>query len=551
MQKDSNESKPAKAGPRRFNRSAKISLRGATAPSETPYVRVSACGRHAWVPFGSFRSSAGEDALARRNIILIGDDRKTLRAKLDALDDFPHKPLIEEPGWSAQHFALPDGTVLGPVADGAKKPVVLFEPARGKCRAAGTLEDWLKHVAVPLIGQHLACFALMFMFAAPLLRIIGRNGNFGFELAGPKGVGKTTLQYLASSVAGPAMDAGGRNYWVSANATVAGLEGVMAEHADLPLIIEETNLFAAGSADRQRAAQFNELVFRLADGSVKARYQDHAQKRFRFLYLTSTNEPLNQVLAGHRIAVSDAAADRLLTLPLGFDRPFGSFDSVPAEYEDARAFAAALTSAVRRYHGTPLRWFLDRLVRAKNKDPARLRGRIERSMTRFREKVDGDRNSGSEARVADAFGLVFAAGKLAQEYGTLPRDFKCLKAARVAHELNRSAMERLTPKDRLLRLAARKDLIKLVRGKLPDLTDDQLTSVPGFISSGRGGRRELLLHPSAFHRAFADTGGVLRDPDVRKMLVCDTDRRQTVKRRLRANRPPERAYCFVLPRDED
>jgi hypothetical protein len=386
----------------------------------------------------------------------------------------------------------------------------------------------------------------MAMFAAPLLRLINRAGNFGFELSGPKGVGKSTLQFLASSVAGPALSRSGVNYWRSANATAAGLEGVMAEHADMPLIIEETNLFAAGESHRTRSAKLNELVFRLADGSVKARHHDHGQKRFRFIYITSTNEPLEQVLGSHRATVSDAAADRLLTLPVGDERPHGIFDFVPKAYADAAEFADELTRAASRHHGTAMRAFLEGLITAQQADAKGLRRMIQRPISKFRAAVGVNTNSGSESRIADAFGLVYAAGKLAKSFGALPPNWKCLKAARVAYELNRSAAAGIRWRQRVIRLSRAKGVVDLSKG-LARLSDADLAAIPAFKAIGRAGRQELLFTPAALETAFADRRSLFRDPQIKRMMITDRDRK-SVKRRLRAGHEPERVYCFRLPR---
>jgi hypothetical protein len=532
-----------------FTRASTIECKGTTAPSGVPYVCVSACAKRAFVPLSDFKTNAADEKLAKRNIILLGDDYKSLYRQIERLRDFPPRRLIEQPGWGADYFALPSGATFSPANRSGERPIVLFEKVPGKCRSKGTHYEWLEHVAAPLTGQTLPTFALMAMFAAPLLRIIKRNGNFGFELAGRKAIGKSTLQYIASSVAGPAIDGRGRNYWISGNATVAGLEGVIPEHADLPMVIEEMNLFAAGAVSKPRAAQFDALVWSLADGSVKARHKDHGQSRYRFVYLTSTNEPLAVVLEGQRKEVSSAAADRLLTLPVGLDRPHGVFDCIPPEYEDAGELATALTAKVGRYYGTAFPRYLQGLVQDRHDSHSALKKRIEKLMAKFRRKVGVDPIKGASRRVADAFGLVYAAGVLAQRYGALPDAFSCLRAARCAYELNRSITENLSNADRLMKLARRGDVIKLRSGRLRKLTDAEVERAAGFVSR-RGKHRELLLPQAALRRVFIDPKACLKDPEVKAMLNSDAGRK-TVKRQLRANRRPERVYCFRLPRKDD
>ena len=75
-----------------------------------------------------------------------------------------------------------------------------------------------------------------------LVWLTSRVGSFGFELVGEKGIGKSTLQYLMSSVLGGAIQGADGNYWVTLDTTVNALEDTMAEHSDLPIIFDEAGL---------------------------------------------------------------------------------------------------------------------------------------------------------------------------------------------------------------------------------------------------------------------------------------------------------------------
>jgi hypothetical protein len=155
-------------------------------------------------------------------------------------------------------------------------------------------------------------------------------------------------------------------------------------------------------------------------------------------------------------------------------------------------------------------------------------------------------NSGSATRVADAFGLVYAAGALAREFGALPGKWNCLRAARAAYELNRSAATTTAWRDKVIELSRAKGVLD-VSGGLPRLNDNESADIAAFLSVGRSGRRELLLTPTALERAFADRRALFRDEQVKRMMITDGGRK-TVKRRLRAGHKPERVYCFRLPR---
>lgn len=327
--------------------------------------------------------------------------------------------MIERVGWNGQHFALPDGTVFSP--SGAQQPDIVFQRIPRRCSPRGTFKGWKRKVARRLAGQALAEFVLCLAFAAPLLALTNRVGNFGFELVGGKGTGKSSLQQLMSSVLGALQGEDG-HYWVSFDATPNALEQSMAGFSDLPLILEEANLFVAGETARTRGNNFKALAFRLGGGSEKARFDQGQPKEFRLIFLTSSNERLAKLMNINSEAAR-AAEDRLITLPIE-GRPHGVLDFVPSGTANASQFIADLVAAADAHHGHAIRRFLSHLVQERADDERRLRAEIVRRMASFREKAGVDPNAGSAVRVADAFGLVFAAGALAKRYGALPRAFR-------------------------------------------------------------------------------------------------------------------------------
>ncbi len=232
-----------------------------------------------------------------------------------------------------------------------------------------------------LSDQPLATFVLLIGYVGPFLSFTSQVMNQGFELAGPGGAGKSTIQRLAAAVSGPADHPSGVNYWITANATRNGLETVMAQHNDMALIIDESNLFAAGEYSAKRAEQFNALVFSLSDGTAKRRFTSSEPQRSRFIFLTSTNEPLAQVLSGLRVAVAEAAADRLLTLPIDGTRdPTGFLTACLRDGPNMRAFADHLNQGIRQCYGVGLRRVLRSLTIEAASDPEAIARELRASM---------------------------------------------------------------------------------------------------------------------------------------------------------------------------
>jgi hypothetical protein len=86
-----------------------------------------------------------------------------------SVSSFPRLPLIDRPGWSGPHFALPSGDVYSP--EGVAEAIVLFEPDPHKCARAGN-KAWLDGVGRLAAGQPLLTFALMIAFTGPILRAL-------------------------------------------------------------------------------------------------------------------------------------------------------------------------------------------------------------------------------------------------------------------------------------------------------------------------------------------------------------------------------------------
>jgi len=414
--------------------------------------------------------------------------------------------------------------------------------------AASQVGKGAKHIAK---GQPIVTFALMIPFAGPLLQLSRVRENIGFELSGPKGVGKTTLQNLATSVVGPALEPAGRNYWITANTTMNALETNMPDHADMLMVIEELSVMHAGESDKVRSNRMREFVFRMAQGTGKSRHGETRQLPSRFIWLTSTNDPLARLLGMHGGDAAEAAGDRLLALPIDKKRKHGIFKApLPKGCETGEDAARAISELVAENYGKAIRWFLRNLVKERAEDEAGLKNDLEAGIMRFRDAVGVDGNSGSEARVADAFGLVYAAGCLAQRYGALPKKLDCLAAAISCHRINRKSLgSQLSNLERLQRLAKRKGVL------LVDLEDGssayrkRLEAAPALILARKGGKRELLLTTDQFARAFPNKKSALADEEIKTRMRKDKDR-STVKVQVAHGGKHKRFHCFDLSEPE-
>jgi hypothetical protein len=374
------------------------------------------------------------ERLASKDIVLVGHGTKgRLLARVAAITDFPNLVLAEHSGWVGNQFVLPDGQVFSP--SGVDPAEVVFAVDPMKCHRAGTVVGWRRHVAEPLSTFDLPSFLLMMPFAAPLLALTDRADNIGFELVGVRGRGKSTLQELmASAVGAPSRPA---QYWISLDTTLAGLECQMPIHNDLPLIMDEANLYLANTTDGGEARHMRRLAFKLANGHTTARHGDKLRSTgSRYVTLISANDSFQAVTATARGKGFLAAADRLITLTMP-DRPGGAINGIPDGYTSTGEFMDAVKAAARTDHGVAMPRFIQRLVDRRHRDEAGLRQVIASGLADFRRAAGTDESDGSARRVADAFGLIAVAGQAAVEYQVLPRSFRCTEVALACYNANR------------------------------------------------------------------------------------------------------------------
>ena len=499
-----------------------------------------------WTRLGDWADDAGEAKRRTReaNLFIFDEQWKKTVASVRNLAEFPPCPVIVRPGWTVPHFALPTGEVLSPQT--TEPAVVLFSKTP---RPLGDhdITAWLDGVSRLSTGQSVVTFALMIAFASPLLALSRVTFNPGFELTGPKRKGKSTLQQLVASVVGSVSAQDGRSYIVPANTTANALEETTQGYADLPLIIEEMGQYYAGENEKARSRKMLELIMRLASGTVKARRGEPQPSPARFMYLTSSNETLSSIFGGHLDPTRSAAGDRLLTTPVSAKRKLGIFDRLPPGCRSSREAIHAMTDLAEAHFGTAMRAFLPRLVAERAADEAALKHRIQTLIDEFRRAVGVDDNIGSDSRIADVYGLVYAGGALAQNYDALPAALDPLRAATKMYHLNRAVSEPpLSNIERLRQLIDRRGVLHIDATDLQAMSDDDLAAAPALLRTDRKGPVEPLLTDAALRRAFPNRNRFFADREIKAVMRTDKDGRRAVTISVRSNKKQERLYAFSI-----
>lgn len=523
------------------NPTIEIKARGATSQSGAQFVQLKVNDRLSpWIALADFRGSAGRasERLLESNVTLFDDELKQVKAKVRSLHRFPERTFADRVGWHGAAYCLPSGrTICG---TNMAKPVVRFARDSARVETAGSLAGWLKGVAKPLAHHKVPSFLMMLPFAAVLLRHSPLAHNFGFELAGPGGTGKSTLSKCIASAVGPIEGPG--NFVQSMNATTNALDERMAEYNDLPMILEEWNLFLMGSA-RGSASSCADLIFRLSDGTSRMRLRGTKAERARHLWLVSSNDPLPDVLRGLTADAANAVMDRMMTIPIGEDRPLGVFDKTKGVDSTVAELVGPLIEAANANHGVALPRFIKAVAKKLADDEAAFHTHLKARIQKFQTRATKWHPEPSE-RVAQAFGLVYAAGCMAVEFGCLPKSYRPHAAAKAACLLHLSTRSNvLTPLQRLkAEFKAGRFYDSRVEGA--EVTPDIIRDFDGILSRGND-FQELQLTPDQLLRITVDPAGFLKDPEIRQILVHEKNRRKIYRHPI-TRLTGARCFCFRL-----
>lgn len=310
---------------------------------------------------------------------------------------------VRRMGWADDNFS---SFALGGTALGAAKVISLVPPTgiASGFAALGDLDGWRENVGLKCRGNPMMILAVSLAFSGPLLSPFGIGGG-GLHFRGASSSGKTTLLRLAASVWGSGQL---MTQW---RATENGLEAIAATLNDTLLPIDEM--------DEGDASALHTSIYMLANGTGKVRMTKDvtlaSQDRWRLALISSGEISLEQKLAEGRREARAGQQVRLLDIEAD-TRTYGVFDALHGE-ASSEAFATAIQAAVRAWHGTAGRHFVQRLIdidllSARSKFTADL----SRTMNDWLAALPGT-HEGSIKRVAERFALIGLAGALATEFG--------------------------------------------------------------------------------------------------------------------------------------
>ena len=518
--------------PVQFARPHGLRLKGASDQTGIPYVEFAIRDVRWFTRLVDIDSKAARAQLEARNIILTKTERENLHAEVDGLTDFPPILLAERPGWNGPCFVSIDGEVSTP--PGIEPAVPLFDQTCRKSRSAGTLEEW-KGTVVRLVGRsNVPAFAIMIPFVSPLLALTGQFGNQGFNFVSSDREKLDSLQRLASSVVGN-LDGTTRDR-CALSGTIEPLELIrsLERFADISPIITDVDLCAASATDRVRGATLHKLLVGLKDGSPTIKPGTRPADPARFVFMLTSTESVCRILARIRPIANDRAAEHVFTVPAG-----GPFKRAGTASKVQRATSAQ--------HGTAMAHFVASVVVARQAGERALCNRLAEWRSKFRARVTSTVGGVAAESAIEAFGLVYAAGKLAKAYGALPQSLDCMRAAIACYDAHRTTAAGAAPfLDRLKALANNPLTLRVDPNNLPSMSDAELDRLPAILRANPRGKDELLLTPAALGRAFPNKKLLFRDPNLVGIIKYDGNR-HTVKRAIRIEKQSDRVVCITLP----
>ncbi|WP_334656624.1 hypothetical protein [Sphingomonas panaciterrae] len=467
--------------------------------------------------------------LARCGIYLRDQsDREQIAAMIAAATPYAGAPPIDQPGFSGPHFAFADGSIMSP-PDAVPGPYI--GEINASKRLIGSFEGWSDGVGGRLKGQHLPKTAVQLALAAPLVALgMLSQQPLIIELVLPNAAAGAPLMAIWRSILGQlSLSCSGALTFPDVLELSKNGKDLF---RDLLHVVRDADLILAAASSASRRAQVSKF---LCDAGQRSRPQS---------YILLNTRPMSDLVgAGTELATLIDA--RTIKLVLGTDRSLGVFDRHPAGEPDIASFSRSLEAAASHHQGHLMNSFISRLVLKLAQDEAGLREMITERIQVFKSRAGIDQHDGQPCHAANTFGLIYAAGWLAESWGLLPNYGHPGNSPRICLQTLLSRLPKSKPFDEELALLARDpETVHLGYGQVTP--EPSMTRTAAVLVRHHKNRRELMVRSQAINRVFPNWTARLSTPEVQARLIRE-DTRIQVRRRLVAGEPQELTYSFRLP----
>lgn len=206
----------------------------------------------------------------------------------------------------------------------------------------------------------------------------------------------------------------------------------------------------------------------------------------------------------------------------------GVFSFIPPGYDDMKAYIGDLKQAASDNHGVVIRAFLQHLVDDAATDVDELKKELNDWSSEFEQRVRSEDVSGSRARTASTFAMTYAAGKLAQRYGILPKRWAC------GHSVMYCYLQHILAKSDALggpveRIKAYASLPGVLTSDNPKKVSVEAFRESAGLVTGQGTSRELWVAPEALRERVEDAVPLVKALRDAGIAVCDQHMLQTKK----------------------
>lgn len=471
--------------------------------------------------------------------------RREIHTLLDTEVDPVERALVaDRSGWIEGMYVFGDSHVFSADPTTAAQVHVAF-PKDPKFGTSGSLGTWRSQMGPLLAGQHLlvglTCLAFVPVLLQPYAHLAGLEDNPCLNICGRGSSGKTTALMLMASVWGGQVDMSG-GYVESWQMTPTAIGTLIQAHSDALLVLDEAGLLEMNS--RKQNERVGNAVMWLASGRGRSRHEQAAAARVRLMAVSSSNLSVGLVGPGSE-ATNLPLQTRMPNLDIS-GRQFGILDV--AHDRQPADIIAALQQAARLNYGTPIRMFIQRLVRERAKTPEGLEGSIRSGIETFQTKALFHRLSPEERRVGASYALAFVAARLARQWNILPEEWWTYYGTSLlkTFALARQGLRNGGQAEPIGRFEA---AVHQMESSLDGVQDRDVSQpAEGFLRVDRSGSPELLFEPKKFSQWFGHIPGLLRALRDAGALIVENGQttRLTTKRPLRAGGQQVRVHCIRL-----
>lgn len=424
--------------------------------------------------------------------------------------------MLDHPGFNGTYFQTFDGVAVSP----AGRPAGLSVNAEAR---TGAVDEDRVNAARKLfaaIHGHWICeFALGLGFAALVKAFAGMPRQPVILFCGGPEADTSVLLDLTAWAAGAPLGHPDGQYALALDQNATGLNEALNGYRDHAIVIDPSGYFSKVESKKTLLAKWTILAHVLSSGHVRTRGGPAPVSRSFVAALSadSSGQDLINSKPGDGGEFDGMYRTRV-------DEPFGLFSQRAEAQGGAAALQAEIAGLIRDSYGAALPRFAQWLVDYAARDRAGLKVRIERLREVFREKVGASDKGDLARRIADTFSLFYATAVLLRASGVVPKSFRTAQPIAKAY---RACLEAMSPpksgRERLMELAGTTGIIDLRVEDRREMTNEELKAVPAFLDVSEANELLLLMTVDGLARALRDYRFVLKDPEVRAMMIPDSD----------------------------